>query len=83
MTRKEAEKIYKNNEWILRNMNLYKNCVIPNEIMEGEKRDAFIQALEVLTGRAIKIDTVYSVDYTVSQRMIVQKDSPTYIAEFD
>ena len=38
MTKKEAEKLYKNNEWILRNMNLYKNCVIPNEIMEGEKR---------------------------------------------
>ena len=83
MTYKEAEKLYKNREWILRNMKLYKNCVIPNEMMEGGKKDEYIQALELLTDRSIRIDTVYSVDYTVSQRKIVEKDSPTYIAEFN
>lgn len=83
MTKKEAQKLYEDRSWILRNMSVHKNCVIPNEMMECEDKDKYIKALELLCGRAIRIDTVYTVDYTFGNRMEVIKNKPTYIAEFD
>lgn len=83
VNKKAAEKFLgSKNMWIIHNLLKFKNCVVPAELVEDDKKEEFIHALNVLTGRDIRIDTTYAVD-TLGPSQNVIKNTPTYIAEFD